>query len=576
MDRDHSSHTTPLRIGLLVDSPYVSKYDVDFVKWANARTDLVAITHLVILARVKEPRKLIFFHKLISSLRRVGLLGTFRKASSLLLFYIIRKIEWRLLKRRNRYKDHLDVFDISAIVPSKLIIKPFISKSGYIYRFNDEDVKKVKTLNLDILLRCGSGILRGDILTAATFGIISFHHGDNRINRGGPAGFWEVYRRHDTTGFILQRLTEELDGGHVLMRGHFQTQYYFLLNQAAIRTKSNYYLKSLVEKIAIRRQLPDALPSAPYSNRLFRVPTALEALIYLAGLAHLIAKSRARHFLKIESRWTVAYVQSDWKTCVLWRGQRLPNLPSHYCADPFVISRDNKDYCFVEDYDYLCRRGRITVYELTPSEARLIGVAIDEPFHLSFPYIFQYEGNLFMCPETSNNRDIRIYRCVKFPTNWILEKIIMKDISAADNIILEKGGKWWLLTNTNPMNPVEDGDHDSELSIFWSATPLGDQWTPHPLNPILVDAGRARNAGLLRDGDVYYRVSQGQGFDRYGRRAFINKIVDLDDSSYIESTLCEIGPSFDQRAEGIHHFYSNGKVTVFDFVKYTKTNTNMP
>jgi hypothetical protein len=559
------SDTTPLRIGLLVDSVHSSKYVCDFVKWANSRANLVAITHLVIHARTGEPRKLTFFRKLTTTLARRGLVGTWRKALSTFLYNIIVQLEVRLLKWHSRHNDHLDTFDISSFVPNKLIVTPIVSKSGYIYRFSDEDVTNIKALDLDILLRCGTGILRGNILNAARLGIISFDHADNRVNRGGPAAFWEVYHRHDTTGFIIQRLTEELDGGDVLFRGHFQTEPYFLLNHAELLTKSNHYLKSLIEKIALRRQLPDILPSVPYSSRLFRQPTFIEALIYLAGSAHLITKRVARRVLRIHSTWTVAYVRSDWKTSVLWRGKTLPNLPSHFCADPFVISRNNKDYCFVEDYDYLCERGRITVYELTESEASLIGVALEEPFHLSFPYIFEYEGNLFMCPETSQNCDIRIYRCVEFPTKWILEKIIIKDISAADNIILEKGGKWWLLTNTNPMNSKDCGDHNSELSIFCATTPLADQWTPHALNPILVDAGRARNAGLLKDGDVYYRVSQGQGFGIYGRRAFINKIIELDDSSYVESMLCEIAPAFDQRVAGVHHFHSNGKLTVFDF-----------
>ncbi len=49
----------------------------------------------------------------------------------------------------------------------------------------------MKDLNCDVLIRCGKGILRGDILYAARHGILSFHHADNRINRGGPPGFWE-------------------------------------------------------------------------------------------------------------------------------------------------------------------------------------------------------------------------------------------------------------------------------------------------------------------------------------------------------------------------------------------------
>jgi hypothetical protein len=343
MDHDRLSDTNPLRMGLLVDSLHASKYVFDFVKWANERTNSVDITHLIIHARPEESRQLTFFHKLTTSLRRIGLLRTCGETLSRLLFYIILKIEKILLSRDNRYKNHFDTFDISALVPHKLIITPIISESGHIY-FNDGDVKKVKVLNLDILLRCGCNILYGDILNAAALGIISLQHGDNRLNRGGPVAFWEVYHRHDSTGFSLQRLTGEPDDGDVLLRGCFQTQYYFLLNQAALFAKSNHYLKSLIEKIAIRRQLPDSLPRAPYSNRLFREPTVIEALIYLAGLSRLMAKRAARRFLTIGPRWTVAYVKSDWKTCELWRGQRLSNLPSHFCADPFVISKNNKDF----------------------------------------------------------------------------------------------------------------------------------------------------------------------------------------------------------------------------------------
>src|SRR5438093_1187012 len=88
-----------------------------------------------------------------------------------------------------------------------LIVDSQIAKSGFVYRFSGEDIDKVKSLNLDLLIRYGSGILNGEILNSTKFGIISFHHADNRINRGGPVGFWEVYSKQDTTGFIIQQLT---------------------------------------------------------------------------------------------------------------------------------------------------------------------------------------------------------------------------------------------------------------------------------------------------------------------------------------------------------------------------------
>ena len=85
-------------------------------------------------------------------------------------------------------------------------VYPNISKSGFIYKYSKNDLEKIQDENLDVLVRGGSGILRGDILTLCKYGIISFHHGNNDINRGGPPGFWEVYNKEPSTGFIIQNL----------------------------------------------------------------------------------------------------------------------------------------------------------------------------------------------------------------------------------------------------------------------------------------------------------------------------------------------------------------------------------
>ena len=65
-------------------------------------------------------------------------------------------------------------------------------------------------------------------------GILSFHHGDNTKYRGSPPGFREVYNKEDQTGFVLQQLNNTLDGGKVIERGEFKTQFFYLLNQAFI------------------------------------------------------------------------------------------------------------------------------------------------------------------------------------------------------------------------------------------------------------------------------------------------------------------------------------------------------
>ena len=559
MDEAGASTSPRLRIGLLVDSERASKYILDFVNWAQTQQDLLTVTHLILHPKGAGADKANILAKLAVALRS----GRLYRVLSNALFHLVVKIDNVLLSRNSRHRDHLECFDLSHLVAGRIIIEPIVSKSGLVYRFSAADIDKIKAVGFDLLIRCGSGILRGDILNAAKFGVVSFHHGDNRINRGGPAGFWEVYFRQDTTGFIIQRLTEELDGGDVLFRGHVATSYHYLLNQAVVFERSNFYLKSLIGKIAHSGQLPEIIPSVPYSNRLFRTPTAFQSCIYLIALFAQLAGRLIRNFFEIHHRWHVGYVYSDWRSAVLRHNMQLKNPPWRYLADPFVVSRGNQAFCFVEDFDFRTRKGNIAVYELTRAGGVLIGTALEEKFHLSFPYIFEYQNELYMCPESASNRDIRLYKCVEFPLRWQLVKVMMEDLSAADTMLFEKNGKWWIFTNTDS---ARHSDYCLELSIFHSDSLFSDRWVPHARNPILVDAARARNAGLVRDGDSLFRISQGQGFDLYGKTALINEITELTESNYTETIISANTAGFSAGVIGTHHMHSDGNITVFDFV----------
>jgi hypothetical protein len=548
----------PLHIGLLVDGVVASQYVYDFVEWA--RSHQIIITRVILHPRpdMKSMSSLVGF--LRRSIRSINTNGLYFLISEWAL-QTVERLERAIIKRDKHHSRHLQKFDLSSLVQDTISVSP-ISDSDSIYRFDVSDVQLIKDLNLDLLLRYGSCNLGGEILNAPRLGIISVCHGDNQKNRGDPVGFWEVYFQHDTTGFTIQRLRDEVGTGQVLMRGHFATRHYYLLNQAFVLRKAHYYLRQIVERIALTGKLPNFLKDFPYSQQLFQRPGALSTVTYSASRCYSILLKRLRRLFSIAYRTNVAYVRQDWRNVELWKGVRLTNSPFHYLADPFVIYKNGKNYCFVEDFDYLKQRGSIVVYELTDAGGVRVGIALEENFHLSFPYLFEYQGELFMCPESSENRDIRIYKCIEFPLRWRLQKIAMEKISAADTMIFPKDGKWWMFTN---IDPVEIGDHCSELFIFSANSPLETRWTHHPLNPVIVDASRARNAGLIVDGDTYFRCSQGQGFDFYGRRVLINKITDLTDFSYHESCSCVITPSFGAGVVGTHHLHSNGKITVFDF-----------
>ncbi len=89
--------------------------------------------------------------------------------------------------------------------------------------FPSEAIGALRELDLDVLLRFGFRILRGEILDVPRYGVWSFHHDDDRVIRGGPPSLWEVYEGRPTTGVLLQRLTDRLDAGISLERAVFRT-----------------------------------------------------------------------------------------------------------------------------------------------------------------------------------------------------------------------------------------------------------------------------------------------------------------------------------------------------------------
>jgi hypothetical protein len=97
------------------------------------------------------------------------------------------------------------------------------SPTPFEHRFDEDTLSRIREADLDVMLRFGFRIIRGGILDVARYGVWSFHHGDNRSYRGGPAFFWELYERNPVTGTTLQILTEDLDAGRVIYRSHSAT-----------------------------------------------------------------------------------------------------------------------------------------------------------------------------------------------------------------------------------------------------------------------------------------------------------------------------------------------------------------
>ena len=280
------------------------------------------------------------------------------------------------------------------------------SKSGLILRFNDDDISKVKNLNLDCIVRCGSGILKGEILDTTRFGVLSFHHGDNRVNRGGPSGFWEVLNNVPSSGFIIQKLNEELDGGEVLVRGNIMTCDLWLLNNAQLLEKSNEFFKLLLTDIASSKHVPIKEGVRLHGERLLKIDTSSVLIKYFLTILIPTACKTVMNkiFSSNISRWSVAYARHENFSKSLWRYNEIQNPKGRFLADPFVFTKDDIDYIFVEDL-FSDNKGRISAIRLGDQGYEFLGVVLEESFHLSFPFIFDHDGDIYMIPETHQSRE---------------------------------------------------------------------------------------------------------------------------------------------------------------------------
>ena len=545
---------TKVQIGIIVDNINSSKQIFDFIKM-SLNSDNYEVTHLIIQKNNNER----FINKSINFIKKKGI----KNFTLAVAFKIISKIETLILKRFKKFSNFFGIYSLEKFKLDVIEVEPLISNDGNIYRYSEKDLSKIKSLKLNLLIRGGSGILKGEILNICENGIISFHHGDNEYYRGGPPGFWEIINKEIRTGFIIQRLGEELDNGEILFKGYFATHWLYTINLINLLEKSNIYLHQVIDSLTSNSLKTDI--KIKNLGPIYKLPSIQIILFYFFSVIKIFFTKILNKILSRGDQWNVAYqFTNEWKNVNSSKLNKIPNPPNRYLADPFVIKKGKNYYCYVEDYNRKKKKGCISVYEINKDSCKELGVALEENFHLSYPFLFNHENELYMCPETHEANEIRLYKCTEFPLKWKFVKTLISNVSAVDTNIFFKNEKWWLMTNlSNSQIP----DHASELHIFSSKNFLTDHWEPHKKNPVIFDPLTARNGGLINELSIIYRVHQKPGFNNYGESLGISKIQELNKDNYIESNEFKLSPNFFQDLKGTHTYNFSDGLLVLDFNK---------
>ena len=435
--------------------------------------------------------------------------------------------------------------------------------------FYEDDLQEINSHQLDILVRCGFRILRGGILNAAKYGVWSYHHGDNYKNRGGPAGYWESMEGWPETGSILQILTEDLDNGRVLYRSYSSTDVMSVTDNT-----SNYYWKSLsfitrkmeelhriggtsfLQKVDEYNRHP-----AFYRERLYVNPTNSE-------MARLVATKVIKKIkLQLEQKfmmeqWILLFHMKSELSSSLWRYQKIIPPKDRFWADPHIIHHNDMYYIYIEEYLYETAIGRISVITMD-SEGNYSEpeVVLEKPYHLSYPYVFEHEGEYYMIPESYENKTIQLYKCTEFPLKWEFQLNLKENIQAVDATLHRHDNKWWMFANVVEHEGASTWD---ELFLYSSDNLLSTEWAPHPQNPIVSDCKSARPAGSLfmQDGALY-RPSQNCS-QRYGYGFNISEVKTLTETSYEEDIVSKVEPNWDKSLTGTHTFNRVKSLHVID------------
>jgi hypothetical protein len=219
----------------------------------------------------------------------------------------------------------------------------------------------------------------------------------------------------------------------------------------------------------------------------------------------------------------------------------------HTYADPFLFGHDNNLYLFAEIQE-VSAKGYINCWRSQDLKYwKDEGAVLKENYHLSYPFVFKIAtGEIFMIPESGEDRSIVLYSFDDFPHRPRKVKTLLQG-SYADTNVWQQNGLYYLFT----MNMKT-----SELELFSTDNLCNGRWQRHPASPVSRDPTENRNGGgfIQRDGRLF-RIAQDNSRS-YGGGIVLLEVLQLDKDGYREKIVIEnYGPliNFQWQRKGRHH-----------------------
>jgi hypothetical protein len=177
------------------------------------------------------------------------------------------------------------------------------------------------------------------------------------------------------------------------------------------------------------------------------------------------------------------------------------DVPARFVADPFLMRAAGTWYLFCEVYDETAGHGKIGLAtSVDGAHWDYDRIVLAESWHLSYPFVFEYDGEYYMLPESGATREVRLYRAKEFPYGWSHVATLASGRPFVDPTLIRHDDTWWLLVAS---------DNSASCWLYYADDLMGP-WTEHPQSPIATGRASSRPAGrsLVYGGDRIIRLTQ--------------------------------------------------------------------
>ncbi len=438
-------------------------------------------------------------------------------------------------------------------------------KDCFVKYIKDSSSEYLSLLGIDLLIDLQHLTLHKIGLKGISFVLWQVHFFDSTIDKRGPIGFWEVLKRQEGIGaFLYQNDSSDASSGIKIAESYFNRAWSMSETKRIVQEGSvSMVVKALDEWYEGGEQFKNAhkyyLPKNSFPN--LREIILYSYKFYSRVFEKILEKLKNRFFGIRPEKWSIFFGDGDFQNCSLKELKPYTMPGDEFWADPFLFRYQGIKYVFFENYSYHSKKGKISCGQVEDGKLVNVHDVLIKDYHLSFPFIFEENGEVYIMPESCENKRLEIYKATDFPTSWELCTTAFEGELVADPVFHtdEKNQKWLFINKqkdqSSPMN--------SELHIYKIDSYELRNLQPHNQNPVIIDARIARNGGkIIRSENKFYRPSQRNVEGIYGRALNINLIKKLNMYEYEEQVVRIYYPNFTKNLMAMHHLHQ----TNFGFV----------